>query len=334
MAKDTMVGINCSHGRLSLVYMRSGVIKKSVWVDVPENVVEHGEILSANLFSALISDTMRQNGIKTKKCAYVFPSTNIFVRNLTVPRMSEEQIRYNIPFEFRDFIQGELKDFVFDYAYRPPLPGEEDDGMTIKLLAVAIRRSRLEEIQDILKMSGLKLAKAVPDICAFENMLNSIADAEERRKERCFIDIGNSTSRMLIYKNGRYKLTHMVDIGERRIVGAIADEFNVDMHIAKTYLMQNYQDCCSLPACVNCYKDISIEILKGLNFYEISDMSARLNDVVLCGGGAMIEPLVAILKERIMMNVKTTDEFFADRAYDKNVNITIDALGVLLGNEG
>ena len=63
-------------------------------------------------------------------------------------------------------------------------------------------------------------------------------------------------------------------------------------------------------------------------------MSARLNDVVLCGGGAMIEPLVAILKERIMMNVKTTDEFFADRAYDKNVNITIDALGVLLGNEG
>ena len=102
------------------------------------------------------------------------------------------------------------------------------------------------------------------------------------------------------------------------------------MHIAKTYLAQNYQDCCSLPSCVNCYKDISIEILKGLNFYEISDMSARLNDIVICGGGAMIDPLVRILKERITMNVKTMGEMFEDRGYGEDVCVTAEAIGILL----
>ncbi len=330
MARDTIVGINCSHGRMSMVYMKGGSVKKMAWTDMPDNVIEHGELISGNLLAAHLKESMKANRISAKRAAYVFSSTNIFVRSLTVPKMSEEQVRYNIPFEFRDFIQGELKDFIFDYAYRPPLPDEEDDGLTINLLAVAIRRSILEEMQSVLRLAGLKLVKAVPDICVFENLLNSLPDMTERMRERCFIDIGNSTSRMIIYKNARYKLTHMIDIGERRIVQAIADEMNVDMHIAKTYLEQNYEDCTTMQPCVNIYKDISIEVLKGLNFYEISDMSARLNDVVICGGGAMIKPLVEMLKERIMMNVKTLDELFEDKNYDENVNVTAEALGVLL----
>ncbi|MBQ7677068.1 MAG: pilus assembly protein PilM [Lachnospiraceae bacterium] len=330
MAKDTMVGISCSHGRLTLAYMRGGVIKKCVWADIPENVIEHGELISGNLLAALIKETMRANGISAKKAAFVFSSSNIFVRNLIVPKMSEEQIRYNIPFEFRDFIQGELKDFIFDYAWRPPLPDEEDDGTTVKLLAVAMKRSLLGEITAVLKLAGLKLVRAIPDICAFESLLKLLPTDEERMKERCFFDIGNSSSRMLIYKNGRYKLTHMVDMGERRIVQVIADEMNVDMHIAKTYLVQNYEQCGELPACVNCYKDISVEVLKGLNFYEISDMSARLSDVVLCGGGAMIKPLVEMLKKRIMMNVNLMGELFPEKDVSDNISITGVAVGALL----
>ncbi len=82
-------------------------------------------------------------------------------------------------------------------------------------------------------------------------------------------------------------------------------------------------------ACTNAYKDISIEVLKGLNFYEISDMSARLNDVVLCGGGAKIGPLVDILKERIAMNVLTMEEFVNMPKID-DISITSEAVGILL----
>lgn len=328
MAKETIVGINCSHGRLSLAFMKNGAIKKTVVADVPENVMQHGEILSDNLYAALIRGTMKENGINAKKAAYVFSSANIFVRNLTLPKMDEDKIKLSIPFEFRDFIQGELKDFIFDYAWRPPLPGEEDDGMNVNLMAVAIPRSIVEQIAEILKSAGLKLVKAVPDICVFENLLLAQKAQEDQLKERCFLDIGGSTSRMIIFKNGRYKLNHMIDIGERRIVQMIADEMNVDMHIAKTYLAENYNDCQAFPTCVSAYKDISLEVLKGLNFYEISDMSARLNDVVICGGGAMTDPLVELLKERITMNVITMKEFLNDKKDD--INITAEAVGILM----
>lgn len=330
-SREAVVGVTCEHNRLSLTLMRGGEVKKTAWIDIGENIVEGSEIKSRNLFAALLKETMKENRISCKRAAFALPGEDVFTRTITMPQMEEEQIRINVPFEFRDFIQGELKDYVFDYAYMPTGGAGIDDvgEPTVTLFAAAISRNYLEETKDMFKMAGLKLVKATPEPCAYESLLKLLPSEEERDKERCFLDIGNGHSRMLIYKNGRYKLMHMIDMGERRVIQTIADEMNVDMHIANTYLRTQYEGCDRLPAVENAYKDISLEVLKGLNFYEVSDMSARLADVTLCGGGAMIEPLVELLKERIAMNVTTMGELLPEWDTDGRLNITAASLGLV-----
>lgn len=328
---NNILGLYCGQGRLSLTLAKGGEVKKSIWVNVPDNIMEGTEIKSENLFAALLKETIKQNGMSCKNVAFAITSDDVFIRNITIPRMTPDQIRINIPFEFRDFIHGELKEYIFDYAYLPGRDGmnEATGEPTMNLVAAAIPSESLESISRMMKKAGLRLVKAAPSIFGYESLLKLLPSADEREKERCFMNIGYDDTRMLIYKNGKYKLTHMIDIGEYKIVQVLADEMNVDMHLAKTYLETNYENCQQLQAVRNTYKDISLEILKGINFYEVSDMTARLGDIVLCGGGAMITPLVALLKERITMNVCTMDELFNIRNFGPAFNITALSYGIV-----
>ncbi len=329
--KDSLLGVSCGHGRIALSYVRGGVLKKSLWTNVDETIMQNSQIKSKRLFAEYLKDLMKQNGIHCKEAAFGIPDTDVFTRTITTPLFSDEQIRLNIPFEFRDFIQGELKEYLFDYAHIPEMTNVDESGhKTNTLFAAAIPRTYLEEIDDMFKLAGIKLVRAMPKICSFEAILRLLPTPEETKKERCIIDIGMGHTRLMIYKNGHYKLVHMIDIGERQIIQRIADEKNVDMHIARTYLETNYENCSDLPAVVNVFKDISLEVLKGLNFYEVSDMSARLDDVTLYGGGAMIDPLVNLLKQRISMNVVTMAEMLPEWNKDNLLNITAGSLGLAI----
>ena len=306
---EPILGISSEHNYLAMTLMQGNEVKKTAFVDVPDNVAVHGEIVSNKLFTELLRDTMKQNGIRAKKAALVVSSDHILVRNLRLPRMSAEQLQYNLPFEFRDYIPGELNEYMFDYAYRPPLPGEEEDS-TMNILGVAIKKQRIEEMTQMIAEAGMKLVKMVPMICTYEALLKHYPTEEERMKERAFIDIGFTTTRMFIYKNDRYKVTHNMDIGGLKIRQVLADELNVDMHIAHMYLQTNHENCHEHPALRNVYRDISVEVLKGLNFYEVSDMTSRLSEIVITGPGANLKPLTDLLKERINMHVELIGEAF------------------------
>ena len=329
MAKnDGVLGISVNHGRLTLTLIKADQIKQTVWDEAPDNIVEGTKIISQKLFADLLQEKIKENGIKCKKAAYVIADADVFIRNISMPKMSDEQLKYNIPYEFHDYIQGEMNSYAYDYVKREK--SEEMDDQKMELLAYAVPIKLIEDIRETLKLAGLKLEKAIPETVAYEALLHTIEDEEEMKKERCFLDIGRRGIRMMIFKNGIYKLAHPIDIGENHAIQAIADDLNIDQHLAVTYLRTNYEDCDKSQAAMNAFKDISIEIMKGLNFYEMSDFTSRLNDVVLCGTGAFTEPLVDILKKRIDKNVLTMDEFFPKYSKEKEINVTYGSVGILL----
>lgn len=328
MAKsDGVLGISVRHGKLALSIMRGGNIHKTVWEDIPENIVDDYKILSENLFAEFLKDKMKESGIRAKKASFVITDTDLFIRSFSMPDMDDEQLKLNVPFEFRDYIAGELKDYIFDFVKRDK-PKNDDSGK-VTLLAYAVPVDYVRKLSDTLRIAGLKLERAIPETTVYETILTRLKDEDDVKKERCFLDIGNNHISMRVFKNGEYKLSHVIDIGERHIIQAIADELNVDMHLATTYLRTNYQGCQTCQGAINAYKDISLEVIKGLNFYEMSDMSSRLKDVTLCGSGAMISPLVELLQERIDKSVSTIQEMFPHYADKTDLNVTFSSVGVL-----
>ncbi len=328
MAKnDGILGIDVRHGKLSLSLMKGGAINKTVWCDIPGNIVDDNKIMSDTLFSEFLKDKMKENGIKAKKASYVLADTDLLIRGFDMPEMADDQLKLNIPFEFSDYIYGDIKDYIFDFIKRKN--GQEETSGKTSLIAYAVPIENVRKISNTLRMAGLKLERAVPETLAFETLLSESKDEDDPGNEICFMDIGPSNIVMRIFRDGAYVLTHIIDIGENKITQAIADELNVDVNLAETYLRSNYQNCQDSRSAVNAYKDISLEILKGLNYYDMSDIASRLKDVVLCGPGALTKPLVLLLKERIDKTVYTIPEMFPGNQEDIGLNVSYASVAVI-----
>ena len=130
MAK-TILGVDIGHDQLKLALVRGKQVLKTASAPMPENLLKEGRIASRETMGELIKSTMKSGGIRAGQAAMALPNHVVFVKNVEMPQMSIDQLEYNLPFEFNDYITGELKDYVFDYAVLSDpnaAPGEGEGG--------------------------------------------------------------------------------------------------------------------------------------------------------------------------------------------------------------
>ncbi len=299
MAKS-ILGIDVGYDSLKLALVSGKTVKKTAQVSMPNKLIREGRAVSTESLGELLRTTMRENGIHCSRAAVAFPNETVFVRNVNVPQMTADQLMYNLPFEFRDYITEELKDYVFDYATLPKAdagqepagPEDESDADTMELFAVAAPLSLVEETREYLRKAGLKLIKAAPAVCAYIELIRSMDPGKRPANgEFCILDLGYQSIRMYMFKGERHEVTRVLEIGMSSIDNAIADSYNVDVHLAHTYLLTNFEDCQSKDVCLNAFNNIAVELMRALNFYRFSNPDSQLADIWLCGGGAAIPPL-------------------------------------------
>lgn len=86
--------------------------------ELPDNMVSGGEIVSMDAMADFIKEMAKENGISRGAAAVILPGTLVFTRNVTVPAMTDGQLLYNLPFEFKDYLTQEKNKYYFDYAVR------------------------------------------------------------------------------------------------------------------------------------------------------------------------------------------------------------------------
>ncbi len=341
MAKS-ILGIDVGYDSLKLALVSGKRVKKTVQVTMPNKLIREGRVVSTETMGELLRMTMRENGIRCSSAAVAFPNETVFVRNVNMPQMTADQLLFNLPFEFRDYITDELKDYVFDYATMEkanakPEAGESVEaqsgaGESVELFAVAAPLTLIEETREYLRKAGLKLVKAAPAVCAYVELIRNM-DPQNRpvNEEFCVLDLGYQSIRMYMFKGDRHEVTRVLEIGMSSIDNAIADAYNVDVHLAHTYLLTNFEDCQSKEVCVNAFNNIAVELMRALNFYRFSNPDSMLSDIWLCGGGAAIEPLRKEIEQSLDMKIHTADEIMpAGNTVDDSYAFA-QAVGITLG---
>ena len=378
-----ILGIDIGYDTLKMALVSGKHVRKTAIAPMPKRLMREGRIVSPEAMGELIRNTMRENGIRCSSAAISFSAEAVFVRNVTVPVMSADQLTYNLPYEFRDYITDELKNYVFDYAMlssskedknalaakakgkqpkekkakkskknaleafaeaqeneeaAPPssaAPGAESSvpesaSRTMELLAVAAPVSLMEETQSIVRKAGLKLTKAAPAVCSYISLIRNMADANRPASgEYCILDLGYQAIRMDMFKGARHEVTRALEFGLSRIDDALADAYNVDVHLAHTYLLTNYEDCQSKEVCLNAFNNIAVELMRALNFYRFSNPDSELGDVWLCGGGAAIAPLCQVIADGLdNLKLHSADELLPESAKTGQSYSLIQAIGI------
>ncbi len=341
MAK-TILGIDIGHDQLKLALVRGGKVLKTASAEMPENLLKEGRITSVDAMGELIRSTMKANGIRANYGAYVLPNETVFVKNIHMPLMTVDQLQVNLPFEFHDYIIGEVKDFVFDYAVLSTEDGSSPEGdessadsdnagPAMELMGVGVLRYQLEEVQDTLRKAGLRMYRTAPALCSYISLYRAQKDSVlTNMDEYAVLDLGYNAIRMYMYQKDRHIATRVLEIGMSAVDRVLEDSYGIDIHMAHTYLMTNFENCQQRQECLSTYESIAVELMRAMNFYRFSNPNTSLNDIWLCGGGAVIQPLVDSIGEMLSLELHPAEELVAGGKEIETCNSYVQAIGITM----
>lgn len=336
MAKKTILGIDIGQDQMKLALVRRGRVVKTAIERMPENLLKQGRITSLESLSDLLRATMKAHGIRANFAGFVLPSSVAFIKNVEMPWMSVDQLEYNLPFEFNDYITGELGDYVFDYAVLntpsdEKAEGDEESSNVMELLAAGTQKAVLMDAQAALRKAGLRLYVTAPALCAYisliraqRHLLDHIAD------EFGILDLGYTEIRMYMFHGDRHVATRVLEVGLSTLDDTLAEAYGVDVHLAHTYLMTNYEDCQHREECMAAYENIAVELMRALNFYRFSNPHSALSDLWLCGGGAVIEPLQETIGDMLNIQMHPASELVPGGDGIDDCNSLIQAIGIAM----
>ncbi len=279
-----MIGVEIGSNTLKMAVFAGGTIRQMVAERMPEDLVREGRPSSAAAMVDFLKTTMKRNGIRGGSCAMVLPSQLVIAHHVTMPVMSESELKLNLPFEFRDFVGKDGAKYDYDYS----MIGVKDNVM--ELYAAAVRKDVVEEYVSIFKKAGLTLKVAMPAEMAWANLINATPNLPQKL---CIVDIGHSSTRVNIFVNGSFVMGKDIEMAGSMLDETIAAEQKVDAYAAHTRKEANMNKVLSEEFMNDAYQALSIEVMKIVNFYAYTDNSegGRLEHLYYCGGSSVIEPL-------------------------------------------
>jgi type IV pilus assembly protein PilM len=305
-------------------------------VRLPDHMVENDVIAMPNAFSDFLKKTCRDLQLPKVSGALMLPYEQTICRLITMPKMTEEQLLMNLPYEFSDFIHGETDQYHCDYALCEPLESDlESDEELMTMMAAAVSKQQVYDYIRMFSRAGVSLKVLLPK----EMALIQLVQAYRKRssgapKEYCFVDLGYLSTQVIVVCGDRIQAMRQVDVGISNLDTVIADELGIDVFLADTYKRKNHADILNHPRCKEVYDRISVEILKVINFYHFTFRENTLDGFYLIGGGANIAPLRDSLEEIVGLPALDVSELIPGKITHRELsNSTILAVGMSLAEE-
>ena len=279
-----MIGVEIGSNTLKMAVNVGGTIRQMAAEKMPEDLVREGRPTSAAAMVDFLKTMMKRNHIRGGSCSLVLPSQLVIAHHVTMPLMSESELRLNLPFEFRDFVGKDGAKYDYDYS----MIGIKDNVM--ELYAAAVRKDVVEEYYSIFKKAGLTLKIAIPAEMAWANLINH---SQNLPRKLCIVDVGHQSTRVNIFVDGNFVMGKDIEMAGALFDETIAAEQKVDAYVAHTRKEANMNKVLTEEFLSDAYQALAIEVMKIVNFYAYTDNSegGELEHLYYCGGSSVIETL-------------------------------------------
>lgn len=299
MAKR-ILGIDIGSSTLKLALCEGNKILRMAEEHMPDNLVSDGRIISPEAMADFLKTAIKKNKLRNRLCAVILPAAQVFVRQTELPLMSEDQLRLNLPYEFRDYISDERDKYFYDYYVVNVENDAEGEPAKLELVAAAARKELIASYNSICRWAGMKLVSAIPMEMALVNLIRrSASSSEGELGEQCFIDLGHTGTRIYFFQGERFDAVRTADRGGAAADGALAEAMNVDVHIAQSHKEATVEDEPARQALFEVYREIATDIMRAVNFYNYNNHENELNHGWVCGGGSHAVPLCSEIQDTL-----------------------------------
>ena len=233
MAKKltSVLGVDIGSQRIKIAEIkiqgRDAVVTALGMIATPEGAADHTGVYNSDAIGAALKQCMNDAGATAPFIvAAISGQASVLVRTLEVPRMNPTELKEHMQWEINRNIPFAESTVVSDFR---PLT-DTDPNSTDRDVVMAISpQSAIDTMIACVKKAGKNLAAIdVEPLAIARSMQVSYSDSFQNETV-CIVEMGQKTTSINIYRDGKLLLPRQVPIGGEMFVKAIADALTISV---------------------------------------------------------------------------------------------------------
>jgi type IV pilus assembly protein PilM len=220
---------------------------------------------------------------------------SVIVRFLSMPMMSDNELKGAIRFEAEKFMPFDINDCVIDFQ----VMRKDARSNNLEIVIAAAKKDYVEERIALVESSGYSVGIVDVDSFAVTNsFLRNVPDAEPE-KTVALLNIGSALTNLSIIKGGIAYFVRDIVIGGNDFSVAISKSLNVDIDAAEEIKISPQSRAGEiLPSLKASFASLADEIKLSCNYYE-NQYGKSVDDFYISGGTSDLIEFESIFQEAI-----------------------------------
>ncbi len=243
---------------------------------------------------------------KTRQVTLAIGAGDSILRSTEFPLMPATEMRQMLKFNSKNYLQQDLKDYIFDCYIVPPRgrPSAEASKAGVTKYRVWVggaRRELLQTLESATKAAGLTPSQVTFTLLGPTNALEMSQPESFTKETVALVDLGFKTSSISILAEGELCLSRSVELGGDRLTAGLAEAMNITYAEAEGIKVGMPQEVDShLQPLVAA---LGRELRASIDFFE-HQREKTVSKVLISGGASRSEFLVQLLQTELAVPCK------------------------------
>jgi type IV pilus assembly protein PilM len=276
--------------------------------------VRDGEVVDVGTVAQALKQLWSSARFSTKKVVLGVANQRVIVRQVDLPWLPPSEMRQSLAFQVQDYIPIPVEQAVLDFH---PLEEftNENGGRMLRMLLVAADRDMVNGALRAVQQAGL--SPMMVDLTPFA-LLRSLAPVAIRGNDSesdAYVNVGASITNIVVHQGGVPRFVRILVMGGNDITDAVAERLGVSSEQAESVKAQIGMLAAtdaSHPAARVIEQAGSqwVEEVRGsLDYYAAQPGAARLNRIILTGGGSQLAGLADRLANATRLAVEPASPY-------------------------
>ena len=309
----TRIGLDIGSTAVRAAELTEGdkpAVIRAAQVPLPPGAVENGEVRDVEVVAEALRELWTRGGFKSRKVYMGVGNQRVVVREIALPTMPEKELRQSLGFQVQEFIPMPVDEAVLDFHV---IEETEIEGrQMLRLLLVAAQKAMVDTL--VAAATSAKLEPLGLDLVPFAlvravGVVGAGMELEERGGE-AIVDVGAHVTNIVVHAAGETRFVRILPSGGRDVTNAIARALSIDDDVAERLKRGELVDESEITP--DQAHEVSLqratqfvdEIRSSLEFYTAQTQGARIERLLVSGGGSKLEGLLEILRQRIPVAVE------------------------------
>lgn len=285
------------------------VLERFGQVALPLGAVRDGEVVDVDTVAHALKQLWASAKFSTKKVVLGVANQRVIVRQVDLPWLPPAEMRASLAFQVQDFIPIPVDQAVLDFHPLEEFTNEAG-GRMLRMLLVAADRDMVNGALRAVQQAGL--IPAMVDLTPFA-LLRALTPTGVRGDEAesdAYVNVGASITNIVIHQGGVPRFVRILVMGGNDVTDAVAERLGIPNDQAEAIKAQVGMHSATdsgHPASRVIEQAGSqwVEEVRGsLDYYAAQPGAARLNRIVLTGGGSQLGGLAERLASATRLQVE------------------------------